>query len=211
VEFREAVLTRRMIRNYDPNRPVSPELVQNLLQLAIRAPSAGYTQGWEFLVLDDITSRRQFWRCASENASEAPDTWRQGMENAPILVVCFSDKTAYLDRYAEPDKGWTDRAEERWPVPYWHIDTGMAALLLLLGGHDAGLAGCFFGVPGQAWPALRETFAIPDRLDPVGVVSLGYPAPDRRSPSLRRGRRAIDDVVHYRSFAAGWTTGSSPA
>jgi nitroreductase len=186
-----------MVRNYDPTRPVPREIVENLLNLAIRAPSAGYTQGWEFLVLDDITSRKEFWRCTSEGP---PDSWRQSMENAPVLVICFSDKSAYLDRYAEADKGWTDRAESRWPVPYWHIDTGMAALLLLLGAHDAGLAGCFFGVPAAAWPALRQSFAIPDGLTPVGVVSLGYPAPDRRSPSLRRGRRSLHQVVHYQSF-----------
>ena len=212
MEFRDAVRTRRMVRNYDPARPVPRELVQTLLNLAIRAPSAGYTQGWEFLVLDDITSRQRFWQATTDGPA---DPWLSGMQNAPVLVVCFSDKSAYLDRYAEPDKGWTDRAEDRWPVPYWHIDTGMAALLLLLGAHDAGLACCFFSVPVAAWPALREAFAVPDRLTPVGVVSLGYPAPDRRSPSLRRGRRGIDQVVHYQSFAgvppaaAGSETGSA--
>src|SRR5579875_914452 len=163
VEFRDAVRTRRMVRNYDPARPVPRELVQTLLNLAIRAPSAGYTQGWEFLVLDDITSRQRFWQATTDGPA---DPWLSGMQNAPVLVVCFSDKSAYLDRYAEPDKGWTDRAEDRWPVPYWHIDTGMAALLLLLGAHDAGLACCFFSVPVAAWPALREAFAVPDRLTP---------------------------------------------
>ncbi len=59
----------------------------------------------------------------------------------------LSDRDAYLDRYAEPDKGWTDRDAARWPVPYWHIDTGMAAMLFLLGVQEAGLAACFFGVP----------------------------------------------------------------
>jgi nitroreductase len=82
---------------------------------------------------------------------------------------------------------------------------------LLLGAVDAGLAGCFFGVPVEAWPALRSRFAIPERLTPVGVVSLGYPAPDRRSPSLRRGRRGIDQVVHFGSFpAAGVSVTEGP-
>jgi nitroreductase len=125
------------------------------------------------------------------------------MQTAPALIVCFSDKDAYLDRYAEPDKGWTDRDEARWPVPYWHIDTGMAAMILLLAAQEAGLGACFFGVPGERWPQLRAAFAVPDRLAAVGVVSLGYPAADVRSPSLRRGRRPLDDVVSYGSFAAG--------
>lgn len=122
------------------------------------------------------------------------------MKSAPVLVICLSDKQAYLDRYAEPDKGWTDRDEARWPVPYWHIDTGMAAMLLLLAAHDAGLAGCFFGVAPERLSALFEAFDVPAGLAAVGVVSLGYPAPDVRSPSLKRGRRQLADVVRYGSF-----------
>jgi nitroreductase len=197
MEFREVVRARRMIRTYDPDRPVPRETVQTLLDLAIRAPSAGNTQGWGFLVLDDITSRDRFWAATS---SEPPDAWLARMRTAPTLVVCFSDRDAYLDRYAEPDKGWTDRSESHWPVPYWHIDTGMAAMILLLGAQDAGLASCFFGVPPERWTALREAFRVPERLSPIGVVSLGYAAPDRKSPSLKRGRRPLDEVVSYGSF-----------
>jgi nitroreductase len=198
MELQEAIRTRRMVRSYDPDRPVPRETLQMLLNLAIRAPSAGHTQGWRFLVLDDITSRASFW---SATAEPPADEWLRRMQTAPAIIVCFSDRDAYLDRYAEPDKGWTDRDEDRWPIPYWHVDTGMAALIVLLAAHDIGLAGCFFGVPPQRWPALAEAFAVPTGLEPVGVVSLGYPAPDRRSPSLKRGRRSVDEVVAYGSFA----------
>lgn len=197
MELRDAVRTRRMIRSYDPDRPVPREELEVLLNLAIRAPSAGHTQGWRFLVLDDITSRARYWAATSD---ADPDGWLQRMSSAPILVICFSDRSAYLDRYAEADKGWTDRDEKRWPVPYWHIDTGMAAMILLLAAQDAGLGACFFGIPPERWSALFDAFDVPERLTPVGVVSLGYPAPDVRSPSLRRGRRTIEDVVRYGSF-----------
>jgi nitroreductase len=120
--------------------------------------------------------------------------------SAPVLVVCLSDKDAYLDRYAARDKGWTDRDEARWPVPYWDVDTGMAALLVLLTAVDAGLGGCFFGVPPERFDALRAAFDIPAGRTPVGVVSVGYPAPDRRSPSLRRGRRPLAEVAHEGRF-----------
>jgi nitroreductase len=201
VDFAEVVRRRRMVRSYAPDRPVSRELVDGLLRLAIRAPSAGHTQGWHFLVLDDITSRDAFW--ASTGGDES-DSWRSRMSQAPVLILFLSNKSAYLDRYAEPDKGWTDRDEARWPIPYWHVDTGMAAMILLLAATDAGLAGCFFGVPGPAWPRLRTALEIPETFDPVGVVSLGYPplTPDRRSPSLRRGRRGFDEVVSYGRFRA---------
>jgi nitroreductase len=197
MELRDAVRGRRMIRSYDPDRSIPRETVDNLLELAIRAPSAGHTQGWRFLVLDDITSRERFWAATSDGP---PDAWRSRLQQAPVLVVFFSDRHAYLDRYAEPDKGWTDRDEARWPVPYWHIDTGMAAMLFLLGVQEQGLAACFFGVPAQRWDALFEAFHVPAGLTPIGVISLGHPAPDVRSPSLKRGRRGLPEVVRYGSF-----------
>jgi nitroreductase len=189
-----------MVRSYDPDRTIDPNLLSELLRLAVRAPSAGNTQGWQFLVLDDITSRNLFWETTSDGD---PDSWLLRMRTAPALVLCLSDKNAYLDRYAEPDKGWTDRDENRWPAPYWHIDTGMAAMTLLLAATDSGLGACFFGVPGDRWSAVRAAFEIPERLDIVGVVSLGYPAADRKSPSLKRGRRPQTEVVSWNRYSAG--------
>jgi len=199
MEFADVVRRRRMVRAYDPTRPVPRASIDELLGLAIRAPSAGFSQGWQFLVLESVGDRAAYW-AATVAAGELPDSWLRGMQTAPVLIVAFSDKDAYLDRYAEPDKGWTDRDEARWPVPYWHIDTGMASLLVLLGAVDRGLAGCFFGVPPDKWGALRTAFAVPARLAPIGVISLGYAAVDSRSPSLRRGRRGIADVVTYGRF-----------
>jgi nitroreductase len=195
VDFAEVVRRRRMVRDYDPSRPVPAEVVDRLLEHAIRAPSAGFSQGWAFLVLSEPGDREQFWSVTT--APDAPDGWLTRMSRAPLLVVVLSSKDAYLERYAEPDKGWTDRDEARWPVPYWDVDAGMAALLMLLTAVDEGLGGCFFGVPVDRVDALREAFGVPASHRPVGVVSVGYPGgDDRRSPSLRRGRRGVEEVVH---------------
>jgi len=200
MELAEVIRRRRMVRAYDPDRPVPPEVVDRLLQAAVRAPSAGFTQGWDFLVLADPADRERYWRATTDPDAE-PDSWLRGMRTAPLLVVCLSHRDAYLDRYAEPDKGWTDRDEARWPVPYWDVDTGMAALLMLLTATDAGLGSCFFGVGGpRQIEQFREAFGVPESRRPVGVVSVGYPAPDRRSPSLRRGRRPVHEVTHVGRF-----------
>ena len=198
MEFSDVVRRRRMVRAYDPTRPVARAVVNELLEHATHAPSAGFSQGWRFLVLQSDAEREAFWTATDPRG--VPDPWLAGMRTAPVLVVVFSDKKVYLDRYAEPDKGWADRDESRWPVPYWHIDTGMAALLILLGAVDRGLAACFYGIPEEHWPALRKAFAVPERLTPIGAISLGYRAQDRRSPSLRRGRRPLSEVVAYGSF-----------
>ncbi|MCW2508635.1 MAG: Nitroreductase [Modestobacter sp.] len=195
MEFREVVRRRRMVRDYDPDRPVPDDVRDRLLEHAIRAPSAGFSQGWAFLVLETAEERDRFWTATTDEG--APDGWLTRMRRAPLLVVPLSHKAAYLERYAEADKGWTDRAEARWPVPYWDIDTGMASLLMLLTAVDEGLAACFFGVPPQRMGEFREAFGVPAAYTPIGCISVGYEgAEDKRSPSLRRGRRGVAEVVH---------------
>jgi len=195
MELAEAIRRRRMVRSYT-DEPVDPEAVQRALEHALRAPSAGFSQGWAFLLLDDGDAVRRFWSAATPEGA-GHDRWFTGMSAAPVVVVALSCKDAYLDRYAEPDKGWTDRDEGRWPAPYWDIDTGMAALLVLLTAVDEGLGACFFGVPPERIPAFRDAFGVPEGFRPVGCVSVGYPGTDdRRSPSLRRGHRPVEEVVH---------------
>ena len=203
MELGEAVRRRRMVRSYQPDREVPPELITQALDLATRAPSAGFTQGWDFIVLRTPQQRELFWASTTDPDAE-PDTWLQGMRKAPVLILCLSDRQRYLGRYAEPDKGWTDRDEARWPVPYWDVDTGMAALLILLSAVDQELGGCFFGVPPEDQQAVLNAFGAPADRRIVGVVSLGYPQPDLRSPSLRRGRRPVAEVAHDGEFGRSW-------
>jgi nitroreductase len=204
MDLPELVRARRMVRAYDPARPVPRAALSLLLDLGTRAPSAGFSQGWDFLVLTADQDRDRFWTATTDPA-EPPDSWLSGMQTATALVVCLSDKDRYLDRYAEPDKGWQDRDEARWPVPYWDVDTGMAAMVMLLTAVHEGLAACFFGVPPACTSAVLAAFDIPENRRIVGVVSLGYAATDRRSPSLRRGRRPLAEVAHDGRFGAPWT------
>ncbi|GAB7040818.1 MULTISPECIES: nitroreductase family protein [Catenuloplanes] len=197
MEFAEVVRRRRMVRNYDPDRPVPPEVVDRLLEHAVRAPSAGFSQGWGFLVLEDAADRARFWSATSpKDPEQGMSTWLTGMSRAPLIVVPHSNRSAYLDRYAEPDKGWTDRDAARWPVPYWDVDAGMAALMMLLTAVDEGLGACFFGIPPERTATYREEFGVPGEFVPVGALTIGYRAPDRRSPSLKRGRRPQTEVIH---------------
>ena len=196
MEFADVVRRRKMIRNYTED-PVDPAIVDRALARAVRAPSAGFSQGWGFLVLDTPDDVRRYWTATADDLDH-PDEWLQGMMRAPVVIVPCSSKAAYLGRYAEPDKGWTDRDEARWPVPFWHMDAAMASLLILLSAVDDGLGGCFFGIPPDKVPAARAAFAIPDAFDPVGAITLGYPAAAvgaEGSPTRRR-RKDPEEVVH---------------
>jgi nitroreductase len=188
-----------MVRRYDQERRVPPEIINTALGNAIHAPSAGFSQGWDFVVLTTDEERESYWAATTKTQDE-PDSWLVGLRSAPVLILCLSDQGAYLRRYAEPDKGWTDMDEARWPVPYWDIDTGMAALMILLTAVDEGLGACFLGTPVETHENVLATFGIPLDRNLVGVVSLGYPVPHPRSNSLKRGRRGLDEVVHHGRF-----------
>jgi len=108
----------------------------------------------------------------------------------------MSSKRVYLDRYALPDKGWTDRDEKRWPVPFWHIDTGMAALLILLTVVDEGLAALYFGIEPEFVGPFREAFGVPDDHEPIGAIAIGHNA-EAAPRDLRARRRPAPDVIHY--------------
>lgn len=194
MEFADVVRRRRMIRTY-ADRHVERATVDRALEHATRAPSAGFSQGWGFLVLDTRLDVDSFWAATTDSE---PDSWLTGMRTAPVVIVPCSSKAAYLDRYAEGDKGWADRDESRWPVPYWHLDTAMASLLILLTAVDEGLGACFFGIPPERVAAVRETFEIPATFDPIGAITLGHRVADvgpAGSPRTR-GRKDQAAVVH---------------
>jgi nitroreductase len=113
------------------------------------------------------------------------------------MIVCCSEKDVALDRYSLPDKDWTDRSESHWPVPYWDIDTAMAAMIVLLTAVDLGLGALFFGI--FRMKEVKEAFGIPERVTPIGAIAIGWPkAKDRPSPSLKIvGRRPAEQIVHW--------------
>lgn len=200
MELREVVRRRRMVRAFT-DEPVDPAVVDLMLEHALHAPSAGFSQGWAFLVLTEPEDRRRFWAASFPQRTDGFG-W-PAMFNAGCVIVPLSHKQAYLDRYAEPDKGRLDRDEAWWPAPYWDIDTGMASLLILLTATDEGLGALFFGIQRENVPGLRAAFGIPEPYSPIGAIAVGHRAPDTPSPSLQRGRRGQDEVVHRGHWRAG--------
>jgi nitroreductase len=202
MEFKEALRRRRMVRNYTGD-PVDGAVLDRIARAALRAPSAGYSQGVAVVAITDQAVKAKIAELADEPDYVAAgfDPWMSG---APAhLVICISEE-AYHRRYQEPDK-LTDGGEEiAWPIPYWWVDAGAALMLVLLAAVDEGLAAGFFGT--HRLRGLSDVLGLPESMVPIGVVTIGHPAPDRRSGSLARGPRPDREVVHYDRWGQGKPT-----
>jgi nitroreductase len=181
-----------MVRNYT-DKPIEPESLNRIARAALRAPSAGYSQGLALVVVTDVAIRLQVAEAAGEGHYVAAgfDPW---VSRAPAHIVLSVSEEAYHRRYQMPDKVDERGHEIEWPVPYWWIDAGAGLMAILLAAVDEGLAAGFLGA--HSIDDLRSILEIPAEYAPIGIVTLGHPAPDRRSSSLDRGARPLDDVVH---------------
>jgi nitroreductase len=200
VDFTDVIRKRRMVRAYS-GEPVDPAAVHRILAAANRAPSAGFSQGYALLTLEGADQLEPFWRMLSSGTEEETGEGKartEAVSRAPLIVVPLSCKDIYLDRYARADKGWTDRDEAHWPVPYWDIDTGFTALLMLLAAVDEGLGALFFGIPPESIPEFRRLYGVPDQYVPIGAVAIGHPDPaaDLGGSSKVIKRRSLDELVH---------------
>jgi nitroreductase len=183
-----------MVRAFSPE-PLEADLVDRLLADALRAPSAGNTQGAELVVLTGPDETARYWDASLPAERRSTFAWPD-LPAAPVLVVVLTDAQRYAERYAEDDKGQDASA---WATPYWWVDGGMVVQRLLAGVEEAGLGALFFGVFEQE-AAVRTALSIPAGLGIVGVVALGHPLPSRPGRSAGRPRR--EDRVHR----GGYTT-----
>ena len=199
-EFTEVVRNRRMTRAFE-RTPVDPEVLDELVDLASRAPSAGKSQGWHLVVLEgDDTAR--YWDLALPVERRQSFRWTHLLD-APVLAVALADPDAYVERYAEPDKAPTGLGvgADAWPVPYWTIDASMSVMTLLLAAENVGLGALFFGV-FQREAEIRAELGIPDRLELVGAIALGRPRSSgtddesTRGRSADRPRRSPSEIIH---------------
>jgi len=189
-----------MVRNY-AQRAVEPELIDGLIDLARRAPSAGNSQGASFVVLEGPDQTARYWTTTLAPERREAFPW-PGLLHAPVLVLPLADERAYVARYGEPDKARSGLGVDAaaWPIPYWQIDCAMATMTLLHAAVDVGLGALFFGV-FEHEAAVCAEFGIPAGVRPIGAITVGWPADEQRpSKSAGRPRRELADVIHR----GGW-------
>ncbi len=201
MQFADCARSRKMVRAFQ-KKSVDAELLNRIVEIASWAPSAGKAQGWHLLVLQNEDTNR-FWNVTLPKEKRASFRW-QHLLDAPVIALAFADPNAYLERYSEPDKASTKlgSSTESWPTPYWTVDASFATMQLLLAAHDVGLGALFFGVfSGEQ--KLRSDFNVPEQMQLIGAVALGWPIPEKateKGASARRPRRKPSEIIHEGGF-----------
>lgn len=200
MQFRDVLTRRRSVRTY-VDRPVPRDVLERITDAAvIRAPSAGFSQGLRLVVVTDPETRREIAVAAAEEelAAKGRPRWKAA---APVHVVVLTREDDYHDRYRSQDKlAITGGREIDWPAPYWYVDAGAAAMTLMLAAIDEGLDTAIFGVTDL--DALQRLLGLPDDLQFVAVVTMGYPAEQADEPSsgasvFTQRRKPREEVVRW--------------
>jgi nicotinate-nucleotide--dimethylbenzimidazole phosphoribosyltransferase len=177
-----AIASRRDVRAYRPNS-VPDEVLGRLLAAAHHAPSVGFMQPWNFVVVGDPELRRRAWAhvlAVSERAASSYDGDRastygalklQGILDAPLSVVVTCD----------PERGGNvlGRHTMRETAEY---STCLAIQNLWLAARAEGLGVGWVSILEPAF--VRELLAIPARVKVVAWLTLGWPVELPASPML---------------------------
>lgn len=192
MELRDVVARRRMIRRYRAD-PIAPTIVERIVDTARRGPSAGFSQGVDFVVVTDAGTRSRIADLCGEHehVARGREPW---LSVAPVHVVPCVRASAYRQRYAEPDKAGS-AGPDGWAVPFWWVDGGAALMLLLLAAVDEGLGAGVLDIEDR--DGVRRLLDIPDEVEPLVLVTLGHPAAGQPpSSGTRRPRRPFAQQVH---------------
>jgi nitroreductase len=198
MDFRYLIHRRRMIRKFE-QKPIPNEVLTRVLDVARHAPSGGFSQGFDFVVLAKPAELDWFYRTTDDPSDAEPFPGRDPAAAPACLILPFTNKRKYLDRYAQPDKlQFGMDKEENWPIPSWTVDTSMAIMLMLLAAVDEGLGAWYFFISRGEDDVMRE-LGIPASCQMLGVIALGYPSPSDppRSSLFAKRRRSFEEMFHF--------------
>ncbi len=217
------VARRRMCRDYLAD-PLASGQLEAIIDLARRAPSAGFSQGIAFVSLErpqpeplpNADSQalpepdsqalpdpvEAYWHLTLPSERRPAFPW-PGLLNAPVLVTLWVRPEAWVERYGRPDKTRSGLGDGQgaWPVPYWWVDAGAVVQNLLLLAEADGLGALFFGM-FEHEPAVAGLLGVTDGWRGVGTIALGHSAPDGRRPSASVGvrRPPLDQQWHTNAW-----------
>jgi FMN reductase [NAD(P)H] len=198
MDFIDVVMKRRAVRRFEEGG-VERDVIERIARLAQRAPSAGFSQGQRLIVVTEPDRRREVARLLGEEEYQDLGMGPWISECAAQFIPCVSE-AIYHRRYQEPDKVEGDGNEIDWPIPYWWVDVGATMQNVMLAAVNEGLGCGFAGTDEAGWKEIRAYLAIAGEFVPIGVMPVGRPLPDVRSPSLKRGWVPFEEFARWE----GW-------
>lgn len=201
----EIIRSRRSIRRYT-NQPVPPEVIRQVLEAAIWAPSAHNRQPWRFAVLTNPADKARL--AGAMGACLRADRTADGddpaeieqdearsyarLTGAPVIIVMCSSM-ADMDTY--PDEA---RRQNEWVMAVQSV--AMAGQNVLLMAHALGMGACWVCAPLFVPQVVQTTLNLPADWQPLGLITLGYPAQERHKTRTDVAEKTIF-VSEYRGFS----------
>lgn len=173
MEFQELVRKRCMVRAFRPD-PVPEELIEKLLMSAVRAPSAGNLQAWEFVVVREPETKRRLGEAAVRQMFVA---------EAPVVIVACRNMERNAEKYGGRGRDF-----------YNLIDASFASLMILLAAHNEGLGACFVGA--YLDEEVSRILGLPEYVRTLGIMPIGWPG----EAATVSERLPLAEVVHFERF-----------
>lgn len=172
MEFRELISQRYSVRSFKSEH-LPEEIISKILEAGHLAPTGCNYQPQRILVLNTDPSIEKLRTCTRSHF------------NAPSAMLVCHNKA------------------ESWKRPYdgalsSPVDAVIVATHMMLAAHEVGVGCCW--VMHFNPSAMRETFNIPEDIEPVALLVMGYPSEDAKPLDLHFKTRPIDETVFYDSF-----------
>lgn len=202
-DFIELAKKQRSYRHFKPN-PVPKEHIEKILEAARWAPSGANAQPWEFVVVEDVDTKKRLVECFKgmfELIREHDPIFKPigapaqaSMHTAPVNIVVLNDKRTLE---APPDLPGV-REEVR------AHDMGIAIQHINLAAVTLGLGTCWVTViTKEISNRIREVLGVPEAFEVDHIIPLGYPdetKEDMSNSERARNRRELKEILHYSKY-----------
>jgi len=172
MDFEELISERFSVRNFKPEH-LSREIIDKILEAGHKAPTGCNYQPQRILVLNSDEAIAKLKNCTKCHFG------------APTAMLVCHNK----------DESWKRKYDEALASP---IDAVIVSTFMMLEAQNLGVGSCW--VMHFDPFKMRETFAIPENVEPVALLVMGYPSDDAKPLNLHYQSRPINEVVYYDSF-----------
>ena len=182
MEAKEAILTRRSVRNFI-EKDIPPDMIINILDCALRAPSSSNTQPWEFILVKDQEIKDRIGYLGARSLYERK---KRKLKDAKKRFEMIAKASLFIVIACNTKKS---------PI-FWRHDGSAATQNILLAAHAHGLGAVWLGAPvalKKHSNEIKKLLKLPKQWEIASIVALGYP----KTMLKPRPKSNIKDKVHF--------------